>query len=102
MSTLPRSLSISVSNGSSNTDALTEIISRLQKRAVSEEDQALLSPEEWELLRAMDLSIEDMSAARRGFAGRGQNGAALRRRAETLLGFGGTSPGSGFGGSSWS
>lgn len=86
----------------SNNDALSEIISRLQKRAVSEKDQALLSPEEWELLRAMDLSIEDMSAARRGFAGRGRNGAALRRRAEALLGFGGTSPGSGFGGSSWS
>lgn len=86
----------------SNNDALSEIISRLQKRAVSEEDRALLSPEEWELLRAMDLSIEDMSAARRGFAGRGRNGAALRRRAETLLGFGGTSPSHGFSESSWS
>jgi hypothetical protein len=86
----------------SSNDALSEIISRLQRRAVSEKDQALLSPEEWELLRAMDLSIEDMSGARRGFAGRGRNGAALRRRAEALLGFGGTSPRSGFGGSSWS
>jgi hypothetical protein len=85
----------------SNTDALTEIISRLQKRAVSEEDQALLRPEEWELLRAMDLSIEDMSTARRAFTGR-RNGAALRRRAEALLGFGATSPARGFGGSSWS
>lgn len=86
----------------SNTDALSEIISRLQKRAVSEQDQALLRPEEWELLRAMDLSIEDMSTARRAFTAR-RNGAALRRRAETLLGFGATSPtNGGFGGSSWS
>jgi hypothetical protein len=85
----------------SNTDALSEIISRLQKRAVSEEDQALLSPEEWELLRAMDLSIEDMSTARRTFTDR-RNGAALRHRAEALLGFGATSPTGGFGGSSWS
>jgi hypothetical protein len=68
---------------------------------VSEEDQALLRPEEWELLRAMDLSIEDMSTARRAFTGR-RNGAALRRRAEALLGFGATSPARGFGGSSWS
>jgi hypothetical protein len=85
----------------SNTDALSEIISRLQKRAVSEHDRALLSPEEWQLLRAMDLSIEDMGVARRGFGSR-RNGAALRRRAETLLGFGATSPTRGFGGSSWS
>jgi hypothetical protein len=85
----------------SNTDALTEIISRLQKRAVSEEDQALLRPEEWELLRAMDLSIEDMSTARRAFTDR-RNGAALRRRAEALLGFGATSPAHGFSESSWS
>lgn len=84
----------------SNTDALSEIISRLQQRAVSDEERALLSPEEWELLRAMNLSIDDISASRRKFADR-RNGAALRRRAETLLGFGATSPTGGFGGSSW-
>jgi hypothetical protein len=85
----------------SSTDALSEIISRLQKRAVSEEDRALLSPEEWELLRAMDLSIDKMTEARRTFTDR-RNGAALRRRAEALLGFGTTSPAGGFDGSSWS
>jgi uncharacterized protein DUF4912 len=84
-----------------NTDALSEIISRLQKRAVTDEDRALLGPEEWELLRAMDLSIDQISAARVGFTDR-RNGAAIRRRAEALLGFGATSPGHGFGGSSWS
>jgi hypothetical protein len=85
---------------SSNANALSEIISRLQQRAVSEEDRALLTDEEWEILRAMNLSIDEIEAARRAFAGR-ENGAALRRRAEALLGFGASSPESGFGGSSW-
>jgi len=85
----------------SNTDALSEIISRLQKRAVTDEDRALLTPEEWEVLRAMNLSIDEMGAARRAFLDRG-DGAALRRRAEALLGFGASSPSRGFGGSSWS
>jgi hypothetical protein len=85
----------------SNGNALSEIVSRLQKRAVSDEERALLSPEEWEVLRAMDLSIEDIDAARRAFLKRG-NGTALRRRAEALLGFGASSPSRGFGGSSWS
>jgi len=86
----------------SNTDALSEIVSRLQKRAVSEEDRALLSTEEWEVLRAMNLSIDEIGAARRAFLKHG-NGAALRRRAEALLGFGATSTSTsrGFGGSSW-
>jgi len=83
----------------SNTDALTEIVSRLQKRAVSEEDRRLLSAEEWEVLRAMNLSLDEIGAARRAFLNRG-NGAALRRRAEALLGFGASSPSRGFGGSS--
>jgi hypothetical protein len=84
----------------SNGNALSEIVSRLQKRAVSDEERALLSPEEWEVLRAMDLSIDDIDAARRAFLKRG-NGTALRRRAEALLGFGANSPSRGFGGSSW-
>src|SRR5437867_13064046 len=84
----------------SNTEALSEIVSRLQKRAVSDEDRALLSPEEWEILRAMNLSIDEISAARRAFRER-TNGATLRRRAEALLGFGATSPTRAFDGSSW-
>jgi Domain of unknown function (DUF4912) len=75
----------------SNANALSEIVSRLQKRALTDEDRALLSPEDWEVLRAMDLSLEDLRVARRAFAKR-RNGAALRRRAEALLGFGATSP----------
>jgi len=85
----------------SNGNALSEIVSRLQKRAVSDEERALLSPEEWEVLRAMDLSVADIDAARSAFLKRG-NGTALRRRAEALLGFGASSPSRGFGGSSWS
>jgi len=84
----------------SNTEALSEIVSRLQKRAVSDEERALLSPEECEILRAMNFSIDEISAARRAFQERA-NGATLRRRAEALLGFGATSPARAFDGSSW-
>ena len=84
----------------SNTDALSEIVSRLQKRAVSEEDRARLTPEEWEVLRAMNLSLDEIGNERRAFLKHG-NGAALRRRAEALLGFSASSPSRGFGGSSW-
>jgi hypothetical protein len=83
----------------SNGNALSEIVSRLQKRAVSDEERALLSSEEWEILRAMNLSIDDIDADRRAFLKR-ENGAALRWRAEALLGFGGSSPSRGVGGSS--
>src|SRR5437868_7509242 len=38
----------------SSGDALSEIVSRLQKRAVSDEERALLTPEEWKILQAMD------------------------------------------------
>jgi hypothetical protein len=85
----------------SNSNALTEIVSRLQRRAVSDEDRGLLSPEEWEILRAMNLSLSDIAAARRAFMERA-NDEALRKRAEAVLGFGSTSPARGFGGSSWS
>jgi hypothetical protein len=75
----------------SNNDALAEIISRLQNRAVTDDERDLLSAEEWEILRAMDLSLEDIKTGRGGFAAR-MSEAALRRRAEALLGFGGVSP----------
>jgi hypothetical protein len=84
-----------------NDDALTEIISRLQRRAVSDEDRDLLSAEEWEILRAMDLSLDDVGAARRVFMDRAAT-KKLRKRAEAILGLGAsTSPPRGFGESSW-
>jgi hypothetical protein len=85
----------------SNRDALSEIVSRFQKRAVSDEDQLLLRPEELEVFRAMNLSLDELQAARDAFPDR-TNGFALRRRAEALLGFGATSPSRPFEGSSWS
>jgi len=84
----------------SNTDALSEIISRLQQRAVTDQDRALLTAEEWEILRAMNLSVNEIGAARQAFFSK--NAKALRRRAETLLGFGGSSPSGSFSESSWS
>jgi len=87
-------------SSASNKDALTEIISRLQGRALTEEDRALLTPEEWEILRAVNLSLDEIGSARRAFLARVDE-AALRRRAEAVLGLGSTSPGHGFGGSSW-
>ena len=84
----------------SNPSALSEIISRLQQRAVSDEDRALLREEEWEILREMNVSPSDISEALRAFARR-KNSAVLRRHAESLLGMGPTSPANGFSESSW-
>lgn len=84
-----------------NGDALVEIISRLQRRAVSDEDRELLSPEDWEILRAMDMSTDKFAADRRAFLNSAAN-EKLRKRAEAVLGFGSTSPARPFGESSWS
>jgi hypothetical protein len=82
-------------------DGLAEIISRLQKRAVTDEQRDLLSSEEWEILRAMNLSLDEGKLERATFNAPAKV-AALRRRAEEILGFGSSSPAHGFGGSSWS
>lgn len=84
-----------------NGDALVEIISRLQRRAVSAEERELLRPEDWEILRAMDLSVDEFGPARQAFLDSPSN-QKLVRRAEAVLGFGATSPSHPFGGSSWS
>jgi hypothetical protein len=84
----------------SNGNGLAEIISRLESRAVTDDERALLSDEEWEILRAMNLSLDEIRSSRRGFS-TGKNEAALRKRAEAILGFGATSPAHGFGSSSW-
>ena len=84
----------------SNPDKLTELVSRLEERAVSKDDRALLTDEDWEILRAMNLSPDKIEAARNAFGAR-KNANALRRRAEALLGVGGTSPANGFSESSW-
>lgn len=84
----------------SNGDALAEIISRLQSRALTAEERALLTPEELEVFRAMNISVDDMEKARRDFAER-KNEPLLRKRTEAILGFGATSPAHPFGDSSW-
>jgi hypothetical protein len=83
---------------SSNGNALSAILAMLQKRAVAgRSGRGTLTPEEWEVFRAMDLSMSDLEAARQSYE---RDGAALRRKTEAVLGFGATSPGHGFGGSS--
>jgi len=84
----------------SNADALTEIISRLQRRALTDEERDLLSAEEWEILRAMNLSIDEIQSVHRSFLTRA-NEALLRKRTEAILGFGATSPWRAFSESSW-
>jgi hypothetical protein len=84
----------------SNGDALAEVISRFQKRALTDEARELLTPEEREILHAMNLSLLEIAAARRAFLDRADD-QMLRKRTEAILGFGSTSPLRGFGGPSW-
>jgi hypothetical protein len=86
-------------------DTITSLLSRLQDKAAETPDGGSLTDEENEILRAMDLSLSDLQAGRRSFSGRSTED-LLRKRAEAVLGFGGTSPsggpgGHGLGGSSW-
>jgi hypothetical protein len=82
----------------SNGDPLTTVLSRMQERALNEEDLDR-QPEEREILRAMNMSVAELRRARQAFSNRADE-AAVRKRAEAILGFGSTSPGHGFGGSS--
>ncbi len=83
----------------SNGDALTDSLSQLQERAL--DDERSLTLEEKEILRAMNLSLPDVIAARRAYLDSDRQ-EALRKRLEALLGFGASSLSRGFGGSSWS
>jgi hypothetical protein len=83
-----------------NGDPLTTVLSRVQARALAEEDVDL-APEEREILRAMNLSVNQLRSASERFASRSDD-AMLRKRAEAILGFGSSSPMQGFGGSSGS
>ena len=78
----------------SNGDGLAQILAQFQERA----NRSELSRDKAEVLRALDLSPEDLqktAAARESLAKAGR----LRERGDKL--FGSTSPGEGFGGSSW-
>ncbi len=87
--------------GAANGDALAEIVSQFQNRALSSEVHKKLSPEEREVLRAMDLSLSEIAAARRAFSDAAARSEMLRKRTETLLSFGPASPSRGFGETSW-
>ncbi|HEX4639113.1 MAG TPA: DUF4912 domain-containing protein [Chthoniobacterales bacterium] len=86
--------------GTSNRDRISELVSQLQTRAITDDERALLSAEELEILNAMNLSVDEIKAGRRAFLQ--TDAAALRRRAENLAGFGGSSPERAFSESSWS
>jgi hypothetical protein len=77
--------------GASKGGALAEMISQFQKRALSDGKRKQLSSEEREILRAMDLSLSEIAAARRSFIDTAGS-ETLRKRTETLLGFGPASP----------
>ena len=78
----------------SNGNALSAIMARLQARALSETERGMFSPEEWEVFRAMNVSVDEMKAGRDQFS---QDNGALRKKTEAVLGFGATSPSGGFG-----
>jgi hypothetical protein len=85
---------------SSNGNAIGAILARLQRRALTDNESDLLTAEELEIFRAMNVSVADLQAAREPFE---KDDERLRRKTEAVLGFGATSPGRGFGGgeSSW-
>jgi hypothetical protein len=83
---------------SSNGNALSAIMARLQRRAITRPGGDGLTPEEMEILRAMELSVSDLDMARESFE---KDDQTLRKKAEAVLGFGATSPGQAFGDSSW-
>lgn len=85
----------------SNRDALAETISQFQSHALNEDKRDLLSGEEREILRAMDLSLIEIAAARPAFIDQAEK-ETLRKRADAILRSGSSSPASGFGESSWS
>jgi hypothetical protein len=87
--------------GASKGDALAEMISQFQKRALNNGKGEQLSAEEREILRAMDLSLSEIAAAGLSFIDMAGS-ETLRKRTERLLDFGPASPSRAFGESSWS
>jgi hypothetical protein len=80
-------------------DALVEIVGRLQERADIPGDAALTDTDR-ELLRAIDCSLSETDVVQRSRLRKSEDAFATRQRIESILGFGASSPGNGFGGSS--
>ena len=77
-----------------NGEALTELVSRLQKQATEDGASEPLSAAESELLGAIGSNVSEMTSWANA------DTAALEKRLESILGFGSTSPANGFSGSS--
>jgi len=88
---------LNVFRASSGGDLMTAL-ARIQERAAASSE---LRGEEGEVLRALDLSQQDLGnhAAYREALTKSEK---IRERGKRLFGFGGTSPDEGFGSSSWS
>jgi hypothetical protein len=83
--------------GLTNGDSLVTVLSRLEDRIVAFAEQDVdLAPADREILRGLDMSIEDLRSGRVSFAKR-PNESRLHKRLEAILGLGGTSPTSGSG-----
>jgi hypothetical protein len=80
-------------------DALVEIVGRLQERADDPAD-TVLTETDHELLRAIDWSLSETEAQERLRFKKSGDLFATRQRIESILGFGASSTGNGFGGSS--
>jgi hypothetical protein len=86
--------------GAASTNELAAVISQFQKRALSSEGLARLSPEEKRILGKLDVPLSDIAAARRAFDE--ADSEKLARRTGAVLGFGASSPRRGFADTSWS
>jgi hypothetical protein len=86
--------------GAARGDALAKIISQSQTSGLSTELHKSLRRGDHEILKAMNLSLDEIATARRAFV-RGMNETALDTLREAILSFGSTSPSSRFSPSSW-
>jgi hypothetical protein len=86
--------------GASDGDALAEIISRFQSRALRSDERDHLKFGERKILRAIGVSTRQLSAGRRAFLDQA-DGEIFLQRVRALLGFSPTSPSLGFGESDW-
>jgi hypothetical protein len=84
-----------------NGDPLVPALSHLEERIVALAERDIdLGPADREILRALDMSIDDLRSDRVRFA-KQPNRLQLGKRAGSILGFGTTSPVSGFAGNRW-
>ena len=86
--------------GASKGDALAEMISQFQTRALDNEKGKQLSAEEREILQEMNLSLSEIARAQRAFIG-GARSETMRKGTKKFLGFGSTSLSRKFSQSSW-